>query len=61
MLDTYGHKQTLEIRNIYCFSTPTMVARTRPNVTRIPYLVTVYNVTISQHNALGTATSLQGG
>jgi len=30
---TYGYKHTLGICNIYCFSTATMVARTRPNVT----------------------------
>ena len=33
MLGTYGYKHTLTIYNFYCFSTTTMVARTRPIVT----------------------------
>jgi len=33
MLDTSGYKHTLGIRNNYCFSTATVVARTRLNVT----------------------------
>jgi len=32
-LDTRGHKHTLGIRNTYCFSTATIVARKRLNVT----------------------------
>ena len=33
MLDTYSYKHTLRICNTYCFSTATMVALTRLNVT----------------------------
>ena len=33
MLDTRGYKHTLGICNVYCFSTATMVARSRVNVT----------------------------
>ena len=33
MLDTKGYKHTLRICNTYCFSTTTMVARTRLNIT----------------------------
>jgi len=33
MLDTQGCRQTLRICNTFCFSTATMVARRRPNVT----------------------------
>jgi len=33
MLDTYGYKHTLRICNTCCFSTATMVARTRLTVT----------------------------
>jgi len=33
MLDTKGYRRILRICNIYCFSTSTMVARTRYNVT----------------------------
>jgi len=33
MLHTQGYKHTLRIYNTYCFSTTTMVARTRLNVT----------------------------
>ena len=33
MLDTYGYKHALTICNTYCFSTATMVARTRLIVT----------------------------
>jgi len=33
MLNTEGYKYTLTICNTYCFSTATMVARTRHNVT----------------------------
>jgi len=33
ILDTQVYKQTLRIRNTYCFSTATMVARTRLSVT----------------------------
>ena len=33
MLDTYGYKHTLRIRNTYCSSMATMVSRTRLNVT----------------------------
>jgi len=33
MLDTYGYKHTLGLRNTYCFSTATMVALTRLNIT----------------------------
>jgi len=33
MLDTQGYKRTLRIRNTFCFSTATMVARRRLSVT----------------------------
>jgi len=33
MLDTYSYRHTLSICNTYCFSTATMVAGTRFNVT----------------------------
>jgi hypothetical protein len=33
MLDTYGQRHTLRICNTYCFSTATMIALTRLNVT----------------------------
>ena len=33
MLDTYGYKHTVRICNTHCFSTATMVARKRLNVT----------------------------
>jgi len=32
VLDTYGYKHTLRIRNTYCFSKITMVTRTRLKV-----------------------------
>jgi len=33
MLDTYGYRHTLRIRNTYCLSTATIVTRTRLNFT----------------------------
>jgi len=33
MLDTEGYRDTLKICNVYCFSTATIVAGTRINVT----------------------------
>jgi hypothetical protein len=33
MLDTYRYKNTLRMCNTYCFSTATLVTRTRVNVT----------------------------
>jgi hypothetical protein len=33
MLDNYGYRRTLIICNTYCFSTATLVVRTRLNVT----------------------------
>jgi len=33
VMDTYGYKHILRICNTYCFSTSTMVTRTRLNVT----------------------------
>jgi hypothetical protein len=33
MLDTLGYKYTPTVRNTYCFSTATMVSRTRLNAT----------------------------
>jgi hypothetical protein len=42
-LNTYGYKCTLRICNTYCFSTATIVARTRLNVTlHVHYLVKTY-------------------
>jgi hypothetical protein len=39
MLDTYGYKHTLRIFNTYCFSTATMVGRTRLDITLyVPYV-----------------------
>jgi len=46
-LDTKGYKNTLTVRKTYCFSTATMVARTRLSVMYIACLVTVYNVITS--------------
>jgi hypothetical protein len=45
MLDTYGYGHTLTICNIQCFSTSTMAARTRPNVT-------LYVLSILEHSPL---------
>ena len=49
MLDTQGYKHTLKICNTHCFSTTTLVARTRLTLyvhwyitCRVPYLETVY-------------------
>jgi len=33
ILNTYGYKHTFRIRNIYCFSTATMVSWNRLNIT----------------------------
>jgi hypothetical protein len=43
MLDTYGYSHTLRICNTYCFTTVTIVARTRLNIVirRLPELLNV--------------------
>jgi len=42
MPDTYGYKHTLTISNTYYFSTATMVARTRPNITLYVHCLSCY-------------------
>ena len=42
MLDTYGYKHTLTICNTYCFSTTTVVARKRLNVTLYVHCVSCF-------------------
>ena len=46
MLDTQGYIHTLRLCNTHCFSTATMVARTRLSITNIACLVTVEHVWI---------------
>ena len=41
MLDNYGYRHTLRICNIYCFSTTTMVTRTRLNVHVYTYIASL--------------------
>ena len=48
MLDTQGYRHTPRICNTYCFSTATMVARTRLNVTLYLYCLSCYKTNISQ-------------
>ena len=43
MLDNYGYRHTLRICNTYCFSTATMVARTRLNATLYVHCLFCYN------------------
>ena len=52
ILDTYGYKHTLTIRNTYCFSTATMVARTA-SILRYTYIDGLaYSVWFSEYTAI---------
>jgi hypothetical protein len=68
-LDNYGHKHSLRICNTYCFSTTTVVARTRLNITlhvvHCPSLCILFSTVVlvkdkfklnltSNHNVNGT-------
>jgi len=49
MLDIKGYKPTLRICNTYCFSTATMVTRTRINITRYAHWLSFWNSIFQCH------------
>ena len=48
MLDIYGCKYTLRICNTNCFSTATMVERTRLNVTLYVHCMSTFTITLTK-------------
>jgi len=52
--DTQGYKHTLRIRNIYCFSNATMVARTYFNVTLYVYCLScsIYGLLVAAESVI---------
>jgi hypothetical protein len=59
VLDTYGYKHTLRTRNTYCFSTASVLARTRLNVTSYVHCLSCWSKFCQLKNSISTGEMLR--